>query len=394
MKKKILLVNKSFEPGGIQSSLINMANELSEQYEVHLFIYHPAGAMKERLSNRVTVLEPSWRFRCLAMPLGEIVRTKRVKWIAFKLFAAAWSKLVNNRWPIEMAIRHQDRLTGYDLAIAYHQEQRKKAVVSGFARVVDRCTDAKVKAAWLHFDCNTIDLDSEFNNPFYEKMDKVVCVSRSLMDNFAAKYPTLRDKLDYCYNFMLYDAIREKSEQPQAIPFPPNRFVCFSACRLAAEKALTRSIGAMADTFKKHPDVVWYIAGDGVERANVEAAIREYGLDGQIVLIGNQPNPYPYMKQADLVLNVSYHEAAPMTFLESKAVGTPVFATHTSSTAEMLRHGVDAFVCENSADGIRKQFAWVIDHQDAVAAARKSLKTHVASNDESRAKLAAFIDNV
>ena len=385
--KKILIVNKSFEVGGIQSSMVNMANELSRNYEVHLFVYNPTGLMKERLSPRVKVLTTSWRFQCLGMSLKDTIKTRSVKMIAFRVGASIWTKLVDNELPLNMAIKHQTYMSGYDLAIAYHQEQRRKSVVSGFARVVDRCVEARNKVAWLHFDCNAIDIDSQFNNAFYAKMDKLVCVSESLMRNFTKAYPIFSDKVDYCYNFLPYDAIREKSLEEQKVLFPQDKFVCFSACRLTEEKALVRTIAALAGVLKTRDEVVWYIAGDGPERNNIESTIREYDLEKQVVLIGNQSNPYPYIRNADLVMNVSYHEAAPMAFLESKALGTPVFATRTSSAEELLRDKIDSFICENSEEGIRERFTSVLENKHLVEEARLQLAKYHASNDESILKI-------
>ena len=168
--KKILVINKSFETGGIQSSMINMVNELAEYCQVDLFLYNPEGPMKERLSAKVQILPTSWRFRALGMGVGSALKSGDIRVALYRLFAAVWCKLFDNRLPINSAIRHYGRLTGYDVAIAFHQEQRRKTVVSGFARVADRLSDAKKKIAWLHFDSNTIDLDKAFNLPFYEKI--------------------------------------------------------------------------------------------------------------------------------------------------------------------------------------------------------------------------------
>ena len=118
MKKRILIVNKSFELGGIQSSMVNMAKELSNHYDVDMFLYNPEGVMKERLDKRVNVLRPSWRLRCLAMPLGEVIKTRSPRMILFRAFATLWTKLFSNRLPVGIAIRHQSRLGEYDLAIA------------------------------------------------------------------------------------------------------------------------------------------------------------------------------------------------------------------------------------------------------------------------------------
>ena len=385
--KKILIVNKSFELGGIQSSMVNMANELCKYYEVHLFVYNPQGVMRERLDDRVKVLDSSWRFKCLGMSLKEVLRTKKLKMMAFRLFATMWSKIFNNQVPLSMAIKHQPKMTGYDLAIAYHQEQRKKSVVSGFVRVVEHCTEAKKKVAWLHFDSDTINLDSNFNNPFYEKMDKLLFVSKALMENFAKQHPSFRNKVDYCYNFMLYDLMREKSAFQQAHLYPQDKFVCFSACRLTKEKAIVRAIIAIADILKAHSEVIWYIAGDGVERENINTVIRENDLENQIIMIGNQPNPYPYIRNANLVLNVSYHEAAPMVFFESKALGTPIFATRTASVGEILTDRKDSFLCENTEQGIHDTFAWVIQNKEMVENAKINLKNYTASNNDSLLKI-------
>lgn len=390
--RKILLVNKSFELGGIQSSMVNMANELSKDYEVHLFIYNPVGVMKDRLNDRVKVLETTWRFQCMGMSLRNVIRTKKAKMIVFRFFAAIWSRLFNNKLPINMAIKHHPKLEGYDLAIAYHQEQRKKTAVSGFVRVVDRCVEAQTKAAWLHFDSNTLDLDSQYNNRFYQKMDKLVFVSKSLMENFAKKYSDFCGKVDYCYNFLVYDLIREKSKEQQKVVFPEEKFVCFSACRLTSEKALVRAITALAPVLEEHNEVVWYIAGDGVEKEQIEIAIKEHGLENQVFLIGNQSNPYPYILNADLVLNVSYHEAAPMIFLESKTLGTPVFATRTSSADELLNDKEDSFVCENSAEGIHGLFSWLLENKNEVKRARLNLSNYNASNEKSIRKISEMIN--
>lgn len=390
--KKVLIVNKSFETGGIQSSMVNMANALVHHYQVDLFIYNPQGPMKSRLDSRVHILDSSWRFQVMGMTLGQTLQSRNLKYISFKVFISLWTKLFNNQYPIELAIKHHPCMKGYDLAIAFHQEQRKKSVLSGFTRVVSRLTDAKNKIAWIHFDSSTIDLDHSYNEPFYKKMDKIVCVSQSVMNNFAMANPALADKVDYCYNFFDYENLILKSHMEQDIAYPKEKFICFSACRLTEEKALVRAIKALATVFRENRDVVWYIAGDGVERENIEQTIIEEHLSESIVLIGNQSNPYSYMRNANLIMNVSYHEAAPMVYFEAKALGVPVFATKTSSAEELLHDGKDSFVCENTDIGIHKKFVEIINDRRQVDDAREFLKTCLINNQESLKKIMIFME--
>ncbi len=387
--KKILIVNKSFETGGIQSTMVNMANELCKYYQVDLLIYNPEGIMRSRLDEKVNVINACGRLKALCTSPKKLIKSKNA---VFGYFAMLWSKLFGNELPINMAIKTQPKLAGYDLAIAYHQEQRKKSVGSGFSRVVDKCVDAKVKAAWLHYDSDTVKLDEHFNITFYKKMDKVVCVSRSLMEAFAKNHPALADKMDYCYNFMTYDVMLERSKLEQEVKYPENKLVCFSACRIVNVKGLERAVNALAPVFREHPEVVWYIAGDGPEKINVENEIKKNGLEGRIVLIGNQTNPYTYMKNADLVMNVSYHEAAPMVFFESKALGTPVFATKTSSAGELLEDGVNSFVCENSERGLFEAFSDIVKNKDKITEAKRNLADFRADNAESLKKIEMLLD--
>lgn len=389
--KKILIINKSFELGGIQSSMLNLVKELSKHYQVDLFIYKHKGPMRERLPENVCVLPVSWRVQALGLSFREALACGKPKLLVYRLFATVWTKLFSNKLPIGMALKKQEKLTGYDMAIGYHHERGKKDVVSGFSRVADVCTDAKMKIAFLHYDNSRLDLDSAYNAQFYRKMDKIVCVSETLSRTYAERRPELADKTDFLVNFADYEGMREKSLEETDTSYPANSIVCFSACRLNAEKAIVRAVHALAEAFRAHSDLYWYIAGDGPERENIQNAIREKGLEGRIVLLGQKSNPYGYMKNAQLVMNVSYHEAAPMVFLEARALGVPVFAVKTSSAEEFLTDGVDAFLCENTQDSIRDRFQWVISHPEEIENARRNLEGYAAGNEESLKKFDSWL---
>lgn len=389
--KKILLINNSFAIGGIESSLVNTANALAEVCDVDLFVYYPEGPMRERLHENIRILPVSWRFQAIGMPLKQVLRSKDIRMIAYRLFITVWTKIFDNALPMKLAIRHQPKLPGYDAAIAFSHEKRKKLVASGFARVADQLTDAKVKISWIHYDSASLDLDHAYNTPLYQRMDRIFCVSKSLMEGFQKNLPALADKVDYCYNFMDYPSILDKSALLQERGYPEGRFICFSACRLSREKALVRAVKALAPVFRQYPDVDWYIAGSGDEKEALEQTIAEEALTGRIVLLGNQSNPYPYMKHADLVMNVSYHEAAPMVFREAMVLGTPVFATRTSSAMELLQDGVDSFVCENSEAGIRNCFAQLMQDREKIAQAKRNLQNQSFHNQESLNKILSLL---
>lgn len=392
-KKRILIVNSHFGMGGIESALVSMANILCERYEVDLLMYYPEGPIKERLDPRVNIIDSCFALKAMGMSVPQALKSKNILIILFRILGSVWSAVFSNRLPIWLATKIQPKLLGYDLAIAYRPETFKKSLGSGYVRVMCRCTEAKVKAAWIHFDSHNFDNDRKFNLKYYDEADIVVGVSESVAAAFKDVNPSLAHKTDYCRNFIEFEKLFKKSEEVQQIAYPEGKFICFSASRLGPEKGFLRAISALSPVMKEHNDIMWYIAGDGKERSKIEEAIKENGLQERIILLGNQNNPYPYMKNADLYFSLSFHEAAPVVYAEAKALGVPVFTTETSSSREMLNDGQEDFICENSEDGIRLKFSEIMKERDKIKKAKKLITENTADgNEESYKKINKWLN--
>lgn len=387
--KKILIVNKSFCTGGIQSSMINMANELSTDYEVDIFAFYPEGIMKERLDKRVRVLIPTWQMQALGMAMGDIRKNGNKKIYILRTMYALWAKLFDNRFPLWLSMKFQQKLTAadgtpYDMAISYHHEQKKHTVTAGFARFVDQCVCANKKVAWVHYDPSTLNLDEKFNEKYYKQMDYIVAASKAVEESFRKVHPNLAERVRYCYNFVNREAIVEKAYEQEESPFSENELVCFSATRLAEEKAIPRAISAIAPVLKENKDIKWYIAGDGPMLQQIKDCILENHLEERIILLGRQTNPYYYMAHSDLVMSTSYHEAAPMVYVEAGILNIPVFSTKTLSSVEMLHDKAGDFICENSEDGIRLLFGNIAADRRIIEEAKLLKRSYVINNDASR----------
>lgn len=388
-RKKILFVATKLEFGGISTALVNAANALCSQYDVSLLVYAPGGSLASRLDSRVTLLPAPRMLQGLGMSPAEAKKSGDAGIILCKLFATLWAKLFDNRLPVALAIRTLPRLTGFDLAVAFSHETGRHRVYTGCPRLVAARVEAKQKLAWIHYDPVSQNMDNGFNLPFYEKMDGVVAVSQSVMEACKTAFTTLAPKLDWCYNFTDEDFLRQQGNLPQAVPYPPGSFICFSACRLAREKGLLRALNAIEETLKVNADVRWYIAGDGYQRAALEQAIASKGLQGQVILLGKQENPYPYMKHANLYLSISYCEAAPVVYAEANFFGLPVLSTETRSTRELL--GAGNFICGNTEDALRATFADLITHRDKITQARAALAHHHSGNALALDKFAQWL---
>lgn len=373
LKKKLLFVNKNFAVGGVQTSLLNMLNCISDEYDIDLFVYSNRGLLKDKLPSNIKIIDSSWRVDCLGMSLAECLKYGSFKQKLFRIFATLWSVIFDNRVPLNIAFKHQKHLGHYDVAIAYHHEVRKRSVTSGFALFVSECVDADQKISWIHNDAKAKPMDEVFNARNYRKMDKIICVSNAVKDSFEYRHPEFSNKLFCCYNFLNIPQIQKLSEEDCYIERKDTSFICFSACRLTKVKAIPRAIESMASTFQNNKDIIWLIAGDGPEKGCIEETISRNGLQNQIVLLGNQTNPYKYMKNSDMVLLLSYLEAAPMVYTEAKYFKIPVFTTNISSSNEMLNNGKYGIICENNENGIRDSFEYVMSNRKVLIDLKKNM---------------------
>lgn len=108
-----------------------------------------------------------------------------------------------------------------------------------------------------------------------------------------------------------------------------------SVGHLIARKGHDRIIAAMAGL----PDVRLLIAGEGPERARLEALIAQHGLAARVRLLGARPHadlPAIY-GAADALVLASSREGWANVLLEAMACGTPVLASDIPGNPEVVR---------------------------------------------------------
>src|SRR5207248_7274539 len=88
------------------------------------------------------------------------------------------------------------------------------------------------------------------------------------------------------------------------------------------------------------------IAGDGPDRAPLEARARELGLDDRVRFLGRQPRErvVELFRAADATILTSSWENFPHTVVEALAVGTPVLAMEAGGVGEVVRDGVNGLL--------------------------------------------------
>src|SRR5690606_2990138 len=81
----------------------------------------------------------------------------------------------------------------------------------------------------------------------------------------------------------------------------------------------------------QNPLLRLYIFGFGELESDLQQLIEKLNLQNQVKLMGFDPNPYSYLKAADLFIFGSNHEGFPNVLLEAMACGLPILTTNCQS---------------------------------------------------------------
>ena len=346
MKKKILIINKSFELGGIQMALVNMLEAIHDEYEVTLAVFNQNGPLKDRVPSNVNLLTLSSFVQVLGMSSRDCKQYGSFSQKVFKILGGVWTKLFGNILPVKFAFLFQKNVGDYDVVISYHQETSEKTLVTGFGRFALEKCKALQKIAWIHADFLATKLATPKNLKTYQHFDRIVSVSQVCMDNFITAYPSLRDKCVYCYNCVPVKEIIKKAFQQQGVfKRGEKTIVLFSACRLVEEKGLVPALLELLPLWNEKRDLRWYIAGEGPEKERLEKIIKENKLEDVVILLGFLNNPYPYFREADYLFLPSFHETFSMVVTEAHILGTSVIASDLPIMREVL--GGNDYLCQS-----------------------------------------------
>lgn len=117
--------------------------------------------------------------------------------------------------------------------------------------------------------------------------------------------------------------------------------------RLSREKGILNLVEAINNI----PGARLIIAGDGPERENIQAYIKEHKLENRITLLG-------YLNQNDIRENIRkcrfvtvpsiWYENCPYSILETMEIGKPIIGSKIGGIPELIQNGINGFTYEHN----------------------------------------------
>lgn len=88
------------------------------------------------------------------------------------------------------------------------------------------------------------------------------------------------------------------------------------------------------------------LIGEGETQQDIQKLVNELNLNEKVIFKGWCKNPYPWIKNAKLLVLTSDTEGLPIVALESISLGTPIVCTRFCGVDEIMQYSLSKYVCE------------------------------------------------
>jgi glycosyltransferase involved in cell wall biosynthesis len=156
--------------------------------------------------------------------------------------------------------------------------------------------------------------------------DKVIAVSRAVAE--CTSVPA-----EVVYSGVALETVASFSKGR-----PSEELLIGTASRLISLKRIDDILQAFASLTHQYPSTKLEIAGDGPERAHIEAEIERLGLAARVRMLGWRSDVGAVMRGWDVYVQASAEEAFPLAVLEAMSAALPVVVTRVGGLPELVTH--------------------------------------------------------
>lgn len=386
--KKLLIVNNNMKIGGVQKSLYNLLWNIHEEYEISLYLFQKEGEYLSSLPSDVRVLEDHSLFSLLGCSQGECRGLRRWTRGLLVLLTRTFGR---HRVMKLLLLSKKTIKEEYDCAISFLHNGLPKQFYGGVQDfVLDRVKAGK-KIAFLHCDYATCGAHERHNDRLMERFHAVAACSAGCRAAFVSALPHLAERCTVVHNFHRYDEIVALSAQNPKT-YESGFLHLLMVCRMAYEKGVERAISAVKQAKDAGFLLKLHLVGDGAMTQKWKQLCKQEKLEDTVCFHGEQSNPYAYMKNADLFLISSLHEAAPMVIEEAAALALPVLSVRTTSAEEMVAQKGRGWVCDNTDEALTAELLHLLAMPQLLTECRASLQKMSNMNDLARREFTSLVD--
>lgn len=350
--KKILFGITSLTLGGAERVLVDLANELANDYKVTVFTLYAQGELEKQLKKEI--------IRKSYMPTSYEKLTDFQKHILLPLKVLLFRKSI-----------YRNKIQGdYEVEIAFLE--------GPITRLFSTKNQKAKKIAWIHNDISKVfgnsikaKMKKRIDQKIYNQYQELVFVSKDNLTHFEKNYPRIKTKKQVIYNYLNQDTIVQKAKEEIFDKFKKDIPSFVTVTRLVKQKGIDRLIKVHSELIKSGYQHEIYVIGDGPEKEKLQKQIQKEKVEDTFKLLGKKENPYPYIKKADYFCLFSYFEGYGMVLEEAKILDQSIIITDTAAR-EAVEGYPFAKVLPNTEEGMIKGLKQTIEKEVQIIEGEKT----------------------
>ncbi len=345
--KKLLIFGYTMDMGGAEKALVDTLNYLKDKCEIDLYLLEKKGILLKEIPDNVNVYQ---------------MKKNIFMYMLFRFIPFYRKKYINSIF--------NKKEYGY---VFGYMEGRCGTWVS------DIKNNKVKKYAWIHNDVFKFDIgitDKEIKKS-YNNLTKVICVSKDAKDNFCKKYSIPTNKVDVIYNYINEDDILKKAN---AFKVKNDTFTFVNVAKMRDQKRQDRLIKAAIYLKEKGYKFKIQLIGDGPNLEKIKNMVYTNKVDDVVQILGLQPNPYPYVKNADFFVLTSYMEGYSIVVKEALLLKKLILTTDVVGPREILENGKYGVIIPNEDDAVIYALEDILKNKNKYDYLKKNLINYKGDN--------------
>lgn len=394
MKKKVLFIIGSLQSGGVSKSMVSLLNAWdTEKYDTSLLLCCKDGdVFSDYLPKNIQLIYS---------PVIEHVMggLSSLKWLLahgyFLLCLGVLLRLILSRISRPLASELIARMmpvvsnVHYDLIVDYGGQQL-------LYYMVNKLSSTK-KVSFFHSDYSKWSFYYNADKKYYPLVDHIFTISQTCVDSLKHFFPNCADRVSIMENISSPTIIRQQSlesigefkVQIDQMKANGNTILC-TIGHICRGKGFDFAIEA-SDILKRNGiNFKWLFIGKVLEE-DLLKLIADNRLDDNILLIGVQRNPYPYIGLSDIVVHPSRFEGKSIALDEAKILCKPIVVTNFSTVGDQFENGKNGTICEMSGKAVANAIIELINNPNLQDSYRTYLGTHIVDNSREVNKLYTYL---
>lgn len=329
---KILFVHRQMDCGGVEKALFDLISLLDRNiFDMSVLVQKEGGIWEQKF------IDAGIRVRniydCQKASKNPVI--KGINFLKRLGLSYAWTH--NGKGAIAVALPDK-----YDIIVAYGNLSFDEMCFYRGAKTVK----------YFHCDPGTNEPYREYVETFrdvWKKFDRIVCVSEASRKS-VIEITDEKAKTEMHYNPLNSDNVRQLAQQEINIPMD-RPYIC-AVGRLSPEKGFVRLVQMHKNLLEKGIMHRLVIVGDGPQIETIWDEIIRTGTQDSVLMLGYQPNPYPYMKRSAFLVSSSFTEGLPVTAMEALSLGIPIVSA-VPSIGEIFGEECCGIITENDDDSLQ-----------------------------------------